>query len=123
MNPTTPDNTSPPVPPDVQRQQEGNSLQQFGRGAAQNSFQQGTSLDFVGQLMKEVIERLQKIAQVLSVDAPEVMPIWKMMVGTGAQLEQALQKKQQSQGQPSSPGLAPPQAAMQQAEGPPAMGM
>ncbi len=123
MNPVsaTADESAPPVPPDVQQQQDGNPLQQYGRGAAQQNFQQGSSLDFVGKLMKEVAERLQKAAQVLSVDAPEVMPIWKTMVGAGAQLEKALQQKKQSEAQASSPGLAPAQAAMQPAEGPPAM--
>lgn len=125
MNPSAADTSSPPVPPDVQEQQNGNPLQKFASGAAQSqgSFQQGTSLDFVLQMFKEVIERLGKVAQVLSIDAPELMPIWKMMVGAGAQLEQAVQKKKQGQAQASTPGLAPAQAAMQPAEGPPAMSM
>lgn len=128
MNPTSAsaDTSSPPVPPDVQEQQDGNPLQKFGRGAAQqqgSSFQQGNSLDFVEMMLKESAERLTKVAQVLSVDAPELMPIWKMIVGAAAQLEQGVQKKKQGQSQASSPGLAPAQAAMQPAEGPPAMGM
>lgn len=106
---------TPPLPPDVTDQQQGNPLEQLAGQAAQggkNAFQQApTGLQLIEQLFNQVAETLSKIAEVAQMEDPTMIEYVKKMGQVGAQAMKSVQQaKQKSQGQGSRAGLEPPRS-------------
>jgi len=105
----TPQTGTPPLPPSVTAQQQGPALAQYAQGAAAgaNPQQQAPSKQFVQQALAQIAESMAKIAKVLSVEQPELMPILQRMAGAGKMLEQEFSKSSQGQGSPTQQGSEP----------------
>ena len=105
---------TPPLPPDVTDQQQGNGLEQLAGKAAQqgNPFQQApTGLQLIEQLFNQVAETLSKIAEVAQMEDPMMIEYVKKMGQVGAQAMKSIQQaKQKSQGQGSRAGVEPPKS-------------
>ena len=112
------DTQTPPLPPDVTDQQQGNPLEQLAGQSAQqggNAFQQApTGLQLLEQLYNEVAEKLSKIAEVAQMEDPTQIEYVKKMGQVGAQAMKSIQQaKQKSQGQGSRAGLEPPRSGVE----------
>jgi hypothetical protein len=98
---------NPPQPPNLQ--QGGNALGQFASNAQGNGGIAGAapdeSLQFAMASLSEVESALSKVAQILVVLKPEVIPLLKVMAQAGQQLKQAL--GQQTQGGAEQGASAP----------------
>jgi hypothetical protein len=107
---------TPPLPPDVTDQQQGNSLEQLAsqqaQGGQQNKFQQPpTGIQLIEQLFNQVAETLSKIAEVAQMEDPMMIEYVKKMGQVGAEAMKSVQQaKQKSQGQGSRAGLEPPRS-------------
>lgn len=110
--PQAPDTEAPPLPADVRRQQQGPPLAQFAQGAAAaGQPDAGAAKQAVQQWLSQTADLMSKIAKVLQVAQPELMPIIVRMAGAGKLLEQEFNKASQGQGAPMQPGSEPtPQA-------------
>lgn len=101
----------PPTPPDVKQQQQGNPAQEFVKGAAQQAPQPvDAGKEYVLKGFAEIAKNAEKIAAVLSTDAPELMPIFVKGVTAFKMVEQMFQKQSQGQGQPVQGSEPQPEA-------------
>lgn len=64
---------------------------------------------FVSQGFLKVAETMGRMAKVISVDSPELMPIFVRAAGALKVLETEFNKTQQGQGSPQGSGSEPPQ--------------
>jgi hypothetical protein len=109
----------PPLPPDVQQQQGGqNPLAQYAEGAQSSPGQQAqvNGKDLIDQLLNEISERLNKIAQVSQMTEPTYIEYVKKMSQVGAAFQKEVQssKQNQSQGAGAKAGLEPARANSQE---------
>jgi capsule polysaccharide export protein KpsE/RkpR len=120
---------SPPLPPDVRRQQQP-ALAQFAEGAMKKKKgqpgqqespeqQQGpTGLQLVTKNITDIAKMMTEMAQVLNVEKPALMPLLVRGAGVMKQLEEQVQQaSSQGQGSPMTAESGPSQAA-DAAEGP-----
>ena len=119
---------TPPLPPDVTDQQ-APAAQQYAQQAAQ---QQGAgaaaqgpqaSMQFVLGELKKIADSMGKVAQVLAVEKPVLMPIVTRAAGMLKMIEKQAQESSQGPGAPQGPGSEPPQSAMAAPEGQESLGM
>jgi hypothetical protein len=119
---------TPPLPPDVTNQQ-APAAQQYAQQAAQQQGagapQQGpqASMQFVLGELKKIADSMGKVAQVLAVEKPVLMPIVTRAAGMLKMIEKQAQESSQGQGAPLGPGSEPPQAAMSAPEGQESLGL
>lgn len=114
---------TPPLPPDVRRQQQSPALAQYAEGQMK---QQGggekqgaaASAQLVQKLLAQISGAMSQIAQVISVEKPALMPVLTRMAGMGKVLEQQMAQASQGQGSPMAPGQEPATAAGGTPEGP-----
>ncbi len=107
---------TPPLPPDVTRQQQGDPLAQYAQKAAANGANGGQGqpnpgMQFMMQELKTVAASMEKMAKYLAVERPELMPILKQMAGAGKTLETEFSKSQAQGQNPTAPALDPAQEA------------
>lgn len=120
------DTTTPPLPPDVRKQQQP-GLAQYAEGAMKQSGagEQGgkaASSQLVMKLLAQISESMSQIAQVIQVEKPALMPVLTRMAGMGKVLEQQMQAASQGQGSPMTPGQEPATQSGATPEGPSDMG-
>ena len=118
---------TPPLPPDVTNQQ-APAAQQYAQQAAQQGAgapQQGpqASMQFVLSELKKIADSMGKVAQVLAVEKPVLMPIVTRAAGMLKMIEKQAQESSQGPGAPQGPGSEPPQSAMAAPEGQESLGM
>lgn len=116
---------APPQPPNVVSQQQGNpALLQYAQQAAANGASaqpQGDPADaFVKQGLDQIADILGKVAKVITVKRPELIPVVKQMAGAGSTLQQEYSKSQ-AQGQASPAGQ--PEPAQEAPEGQATLGL
>lgn len=80
-----------------------------GAGAQPNNT--GAGRAFVAQGFLEIADRMGKMAKVIQVESPELMPIFVRAAGALKVLETEFNKAQQGQGSPQGQGSEPPQNA------------
>lgn len=112
--PSTPSTGIPPQPPSV-KQQQNPGLNQFAEGAMGATGAQGTDAGagkaFVAQGFKDVATTMTRMAKVISVESPELMPIFVRAAGAMKVLETEFNKTQQGQGSPQGQGSEPTPAS------------
>lgn len=116
---------NPPMDPQVVQQQAMPPLRQFAQGggmaSAAQMVNQAPSMDLVGGLLDEVGGSLQKIATVLQVERPELIPLLVPVVQGLAMLAKNIKTAQGGAPQGGDTGTAP--AGAPEAPGAAAMGM
>jgi uncharacterized spore protein YtfJ len=119
--------STPPLPPDVTTQQ-APAAQQYAQQAAQQgagAAQQGpqASMQFVLGELKKIADAMGKVAQVLAVEKPVLMPIVTRAAGMLKMIEKQAQESSQGPGAGQGSGSEPPQAAMSAPEGQESLGL
>ncbi len=119
------DSLNPPMAPQVAQQQAMPPLRQFAQGGGMASAQQAVnsvpSMDLVASLLDQGAGLLQKIAQILQSERPELIPLLKPVVQGLAMLESNIKTAQGGAPQGGDQGTAG--AGNPDAPGPTAMGM
>lgn len=112
--PSTPSSGIPPQPASV-KQQQNSGLSQLAEKQMGGSEAQVSNADagkaFVSQGFLKIAETMGRMAKVISVDSPELMPIFVRAAGALKVLETEFNKAQQGQGSPQGQGSEPPQNA------------
>jgi uncharacterized spore protein YtfJ len=80
-------------------------------------------MQFVLGELKKIADSMWKVAQVLAVEKPVLMPIVTRAAGMLKMIEKQAQESSQGQGAPLGPGSEPPQAAMSAPEGQESLGL
>jgi len=115
MIPSTPQ--TPPIPPSVGAQQAGgNPMTQFMETMQQPNplaNGQGDSMGYVAEMLTQMETLATQVAQVLSVEAPDLMPYLKVLAQAGSQLSSSVMERTQGSGAGQGPagqdGSAAPQ--------------
>ena len=95
------------------------------QGAGAGAAQQGpsASMQFVMQQLQGIADSMGKVAQVLAVEKPVLMPVIARVAGMLKFVEKQVQESAQGQNLPLAQGSEPPQAAMGGAEGQESLGL